>query len=235
MNKIKQYAQQILGWIINQLFPQQCIICQQSSEGPIFCCACLAGLPRMQTACGSCALPVTTTRSLCGRCQKKPPPVDLAKTLFYYQPPITQAIFQLKFSGKIRFAKFFGSLLTKAISKENLQADFLVPVPLHKKRLRERGFNQAIELAKPISKALNIPICRQIKRITNTPTQIKLNAKQRQKNIRNAFSTKQSFKNKRLIIIDDVVTTTATTHELAKLLKKNGAKMVAVFSVARAV
>ena len=163
MSKIKQQSQQMLSWVLNQLFPQQCLICQQSSEGPIFCRACLNGLPRMQLACPSCALPVSTAQSPCGQCQKRPPPVDYAKTLFYYQSPITQAIFQLKFSGKIRFAKFFGSLLAKAIQQENLQADFLIPVPLHKNRLRERGFNQAIELAKPISKALKIPICRQSK------------------------------------------------------------------------
>ena len=221
-------------WLLDQLFPKQCFICQQASGQQAICTACSIALPRIQIACPTCALPCNTVSSPCGRCQKKPPPIDHATALFYYQPPITQAIAQLKFSGKIRFAKLLGPLLAEAIAQQNINADWLVPVPLHRKRLRQRGFNQAIELAKPISKQLNIPICRQINRILNTPTQTSLNAKQRKKNLRNAFSTTHNFNNQTLIIIDDVVTTTATTNELAKLLKKNGAQTVAVFSVARA-
>jgi len=108
-------------------------------------------------------------------------------------------------------------------------------VPLHKKRLRKRGFNQALEIARPIAKTLNIPMEKYaIKRAKQTEAQSLLNAAERKKNLRHSFSLIKPITAKHVVIIDDVVTTGATVFELADLLKKSGVERVGVWAVARA-
>jgi ComF family protein len=110
----------------------------------------------------------------------------------------------------------------------------IVPVPLHKERLRERGFNQALELARPVSKRFSIPIANGLcRRHIDTPQQSALPAGQRTKNLRNAFSLTQTPKIKSIAVIDDVVTTGATANAMAKLMKQNGIERVQVWSIAR--
>jgi ComF family protein len=126
-------------------------------------------------------------------------------------------------------------LLTKFIKENDIELpDVIMPVPLHPSRLRERGFNQALELAKPIGREFDIPIdTKSCKRIKATATQSTLDKKIRIKNMRGAFEIVQPLDCKHLVLIDDVVTTGTTVNELAKILKANGVQRVDVWALAR--
>ena len=122
----------------------------------------------------------------------------------------------------------------KHIDKEGI-ADCLLPVPLHKRRLRKRGFNQSSELVRTLAIGLRIPVVLEgVDRVRQTESQTGLDARQRVRNIRGAFSLVPGFNYEHVLIIDDVVTTGSTVNELARLLKKNGVKRVGVLSLARA-
>lgn len=112
--------------------------------------------------------------------------------------------------------------------------DIIVPMPLHTRRLRERGFNQAVELSRPISKHLNIPLCTDTcSRIKNTPAQATLPWKERQKNMRNAFACHRDLSGQKIAIVDDVMTTGSTLNELAQVLRNQGAIEVYGWIIAR--
>jgi len=128
-----------------------------------------------------------------------------------------------------------GTLMAQQRLDEAEQPERLIPVPLHPSRYRSRGFNQAIEIARPISTTLKIPMDNHaVKRVINTHSQSELHAKERHKNIRGAFQVKKSIDAKHIAIIDDVITTGSTVTELAKVLKKAGVERIDVWSFARA-
>lgn len=247
--------------LISLLFPSRCIVCRQTvntdtvkesiKNTPVdkltvnkyieVCSGCFSKLPLNDTCCISCALPLpeNTNNALCGRCISKPPGFDYCYSLFRYEDDIIYLVHQLKFSEKISYARSLGEMLflrlQAEIQRTNEKPDCLLPVPLHNKRLRQRGFNQSIEIARVVSKKMEIPIVYDmVKRERQTEAQTGLNAKQRQKNIRNAFRVSGKVRYEHVLVIDDVVTTGATVNELARLLKKNKVKRVGVLSVARA-
>jgi ComF family protein len=234
--------------LLSQLFPSRCIICQQTVNSPAvnehieICPECLSSLPHNTTCCGRCALPLAEEISesvLCGRCIQKSPVFDYAHSLFHYEDDIIKLVHQLKFSEKITYARTIGEMLLLKLQDEilatNEKPECLLPVPLHKARLRQRGFNQSIEIARVIAKKLEIPmVIDAVVRQRSTDSQTGLNAKLRQKNIKGAFRIEHEFNYKHVLIIDDVVTTGSTVNELAKLLKRNKVKRVGVLSIARA-
>jgi len=199
-------------------------------------------LPHNECCCVRCALPLAEevgATAMCGRCINKAPAFDYAYSLFRYEDDIIRLIHQLKFSEKISYARSLGELLLLMIRAElpNVKQlpDCLLPVPLHPARLRQRGFNQSIEIARIISRRLQIPIeYDAVIRQRKTTSQTGLDAQQRQKNIRDAFEVATEIKAKHILIIDDVMTTGATVNELARLLKKYNVTRVGVLSVARA-
>lgn len=203
------------------------------------CEACLAELHYLDNNCSQCAQPITgpTENRICGQCIKQAPCFDRAISLFAYNSPVQQLIARLKFQKKLSLAHLFGTLMTQAIQQHHADdlPDCIAPVPLSKTRLRERGYNQAMEIARPISKALNIPLdCSLFKRIRHSPPQSSLNLKARQKNVCDAFAVTRHKLPDHVAIVDDVITTGATCNELARLLKKAGVKKVTVWSIARA-
>lgn len=239
--------------LLTRLFPSRCILCAQilsgqSVKGHIEICSdCFKALPRNNTCCMRCALPLADDVSdnvLCGRCIQKLPAYDYSYSPFRYEDCIIKLVHQLKFAEKISYARTIGELLLIML-QEKLQEngdsilknrpDCLLPVPLHKFRFRQRGFNQSIEIVRVIAKELGIPIeYDAIIRQRSTSAQAGLNAQQRQKNIKGAFSVVAEIKVKHVLIIDDVMTTGATVNELAKLLKSHGVERVGVMSIARA-
>ncbi len=234
-----EYAQKLLS----HLFPSRCILCsntvENSSENRVEICAgCYKKLPHNQECCVRCALPLADVRAkeiLCGRCIQKSPKYDYAHSLFRYEEEIIRLVHQLKFSAKISFARSIGELLLDLADKLDEKPDCILPVPLHSSRIRQRGFNQSIEISRVLAKAMNLPIeYSVIKRHRSTVAQTGLNAKQRQKNIRGAFSVIEKINHQHILIIDDVMTTGATVNELASLLKKNGVYRVGVLCIARA-
>jgi len=247
----EQFIHQLIRKSIHCVYPARCLICQQlAQESHDICNSCYQRLPWNKNSCRQCALPLAyapsvtneegcVSKVLCGRCQKKTPFFDSTYSLFRYGGDIVQMIQRLKFQQNLVYSRLLGEMLADGISERlnmtGSSPDCLLPVPLHKKRLRQRGFNQSIELARTLSKKLDIPLnIDGVIRVRATASQSGLDAKQRKKNIRGAFKLRKNSNAKHVAIIDDVVTTTSTVNEIARLLKGNGVERVDVYSIARA-
>lgn len=229
------------------LFSSICVLCDSTVDGKISICeGCYADLPRMLHSCKRCGVFLNEQAGIdiCGACQSHSPNVDYTQSALQYLSPVDYLITELKFNQSLSTAAILSDLLSQHLQQyfqtnpsSNLP-DLIIPVPLHKKRLSTRGFNQAVELAKPIASKYLIPLCKDaVIRTKNTAPQSELDAKKRQKNIRNSFEIGNMSRLKEIshvVILDDVVTTGATCNELAGLLKKSGVKKVGVWSVARA-
>ena len=223
------------------LFQSNCVLCDDLVKGKIsLCSACRADLPRVEFACQACALPLLEKDQgeYCGQCISIKTSIDYAFNLFHYATPIDYLISKMKFQQQLSAAAILADLLQSEL-KEGVKShgfpDAFIPVPLYKTRLVERGFNQSLEIIKPLARSKNIPILLDtIERNKDTQAQTKLSKKDRKKNIAGCFSLMQKPVHSHIVIVDDVVTTGATTNELAKVLKQNGVEKVGVWSLARA-
>lgn len=172
---------------------------------------------------------------LCGRCISRPPAFDKTYAPFLYQEEMRYLITGLKFGARHAHARLLGQLLVEQISQTARMPECIIPVPLHKARYRERGFNQAIEIARLVSSQTGIPLdLRSCRRRRDTPHQAGLTSKQRRRNIKNAFELAQPIAYRHVAILDDVLTTGSTAHEMALLLKRQGVERVDVWVCARA-
>lgn len=166
------------------------------------------------------------------------PPMDRTYALFLYEPPITRLILDLKFGHALLNSRILGELLAEKIKNEwycdKPLPEIIFPIPLHNNRLKERGFNQALEITKPLAKLLDLPIensaCQRIK---PTAAQATLLAEQRKHNILNAFQISTSLNYHHVAIVDDVITTGHTVMEFSKHLKKAGVNIIDVWCCAR--
>jgi ComF family protein len=205
----------ILERIINLLFPRNCVICRKNTQRIDLCEFCWKKLPRFST--------------------------EEIFAPFKYQEPINDFITALKFGEKLPYAKLLSEIMYEPLLEyyqNRPKPEIIIPVPLHKKRLRERGFNQALEIAKPLAKKLQIPLDYNfVIRVKNTLAQSSLSVKDRQKNIRNAFliqkkiAAKQKYQH--VAIIDDVITTGNTIDELCKVLRENGITKIDIWCAAK--
>lgn len=165
-----------------------------------------------------------------------PPPITQTIALFHYQQPIISLITKLKFRQKIIYARALGDVLGRQIiDSRAVLPELIIPVPLHKKRLIIRGFNQAAEIAKPISRLLNIPVdLSNVIRIKNTSPQTLTAASKRKANVKDAFAVKKDFFVRHVALVDDVITTFNTLSELAAVLLKQGVERVDAWCIAKA-
>ena len=231
------YFKKLYHWLL----PPTCILCHAASKQTLdLCHACTDDLPILLQSCPRCAAILTTDGLLCGECLKKPPAFDATYALFSYQTPITKLIMELKFHQKLVHAQLFGKLMTAAIEKRwyynKTLPDVIIPIPLHPKRLQERGFNQALEIGRPISKALQIPIdILSCQRIKYTQAQAQLVAEKRDQNMKKAFIINRDFTGLSVAVLDDVITTGRTLDEFSKALKAAGACRIDAWTVARAI
>ncbi len=232
----------VYKWLNNarfSLYPPLCLLCGSTKTTNIdICYSCLDDLPHNNHYCHICALPLTTDHSdglICGKCLNLTPAFDSCRTAFSYSYPISGLISNFKFAGKLHNGRLLANLLINYIEANSLDMpDLILPVPLHSYRLRERGFNQAIELAHPIGSYFNIPVdVDSCKRIRATESQANLDKKTRRKNIRGAFKLIRNMESDHAVLLDDVVTTGGTVTELALLLKRAGVKRVDVWAIAR--
>jgi ComF family protein len=229
--------QRLLSQAIGHLFPSRCPSCgaetDNISHAP-FCGRCWAGIKRYSgPACRICSTPFASQFShICSGCLKNPPPFSRALAYGIYDGVLADAIHHLKFRGIRRLHRPLGRfLLTLDLSG----IDALVPVPLSAAKLRERGFNQSLLLAKVVSGKAGIPlILNGLLKKKDVLPQIGLSAAGRTANIRGAFSAERSFGGMRLMLIDDVMTTGATARECTKELLMAGAADVTVAALARA-
>lgn len=216
------------------LFPQSCMLCADGAGGDLAICqACLEDMPwHHSSVCPQCALPAYDNQ-LCGNCQQSPPAFDSTRALFRYEYPLDAMLQRYKYQQTLHLAKTFSRLMqTKFTSAQH--CDRIIPMPLHPKRLAERGFNQSLEIAKLLAKTLHVLLdTNSCSRIRFTPPQASLRLKTRIKNMRGAFRCQQDLSGQHIILLDDVMTTGASLHELASTVKSAGASHVECWVVAR--
>ena len=221
--------------LLNRLLPPLCAFCSTPTGSRLCCDRCNALLRRNSVACDRCASPLhSTSGGLCARCQSQPPPYYLAVAPLLYEFPVDAAIKALKFRRHLYYLPVFGDLLASEIAQQFADVDGLVPVPLHRWRHALRGFNQATELCKWITRDNGLPIVAKAARVRATKTQSGLSAEQCRQNLRGAFSVSGALGFRHPLIIDDVMTTGATCGQLAKALLAAGAEKVSVLTIARA-
>jgi ComF family protein len=179
---------------------------------------------------------VAVEDSVCGACQKHPPAYATTRAAFRYAAPLDKLVQGLKYHGRLDLSRVLGGYLAEHLRSLNEPLpDMIVPVPLHRSRLRRRGYNQSLEIARFVSKCLKLPLnWRDARRIRPTAPQTELPRDARRKNVRGAFETSGAFSGQRIAIIDDVMTSGHTVNALAESLLKSGALEVRVWVVARA-
>ncbi|VAX05273.1 Competence protein F homolog, phosphoribosyltransferase domain; protein YhgH required for utilization of DNA as sole source of carbon and energy [hydrothermal vent metagenome] len=225
-----------LHTIQSLVYPPTCILCgAPGDKEQDLCVNCRHDLPHNTNPCLKCALPLpATTSSICGQCQQQPPQYNLCLAAFRYEYPLEHLVSGFKFRDKLAYGRLLSTLLGDYLEQRSEIPELLIPVPLHSARLRERGFNQALELARPLSQRFDIPIDSHTA-IRNRPTvsQLGLNKQERRCNIRGAFELAGKLTAKHIAIIDDVVTTGNTVSELAAVLLRSGVTRVDVWAVGR--
>jgi ComF family protein len=216
---------------VQRLVAPSCLLCAGASAGALLCAPCDGDLPRLASGhCDTCALPITSgTR--CGACLTHPPAYDHVCAPFTYAFPVDALVQALKYRGMLALAPLFGSAITSSLDE---RPDVILPMPLADARLRERGFNQAQEIARQVAKLTGIALLpRACRKVRDTQPQAALPWKERAKNVRKAFVCDEDFAGLHVAVIDDVMTTGATLNELARNLKQAGAARVTGLIVAR--
>ena len=227
--------------LLDAIYPPACLLCAApGTDGMDICAACRNRLPWLGPACSQCAIPLPAHSGdgpRCGQCLQQPPAFDASLSLFRYERDAVKLIHALKFNQKLACSRLLGTLLADAVARQaDALPDCILPVPLHRRRLRERGYNQSIELARPVASAFGIPIdVRSVERVRNTDAQARLDRKRRRNNMRGAFQLAGPLSVRHVAIVDDVVTTMCTVNELARVVKQVGVERVDVWSIARAV
>lgn len=213
--------------------PQRCVLCDAPNATSQVCAACDEEFPYASiTRCPLCAIPLPQTE-VCGECLKHPPAFDSAQAVFAYAYPIDSLLSAYKFSGQLTLASLFAQKMLTRLDCEILP-DVIVPMPLHADRLKERGFNQALEIARIVGRELKIPIDTiSCERVRATPPQVGLTREQRLRNMRGAFYCASNFAGQRVAIVDDVMTSGASVDALSKTLRQLDAYEVHVWLVAR--
>lgn len=232
MDALRRRIARLNGWLL----PWHCLLCGDAGvNGMDLCAACAAELPRNTHCCQRCALPLPVSATLCGRCQRKAPAWNAAWAPFRYAWPLDRLETRFKFSRDLSA----GRVLAQMWRQQPLPAalpQLIVPVPLHRRRLRERGYNQALELARPLARAFRIP-CRHDLLVRTRPTdaQTGLDAVMRRRNLRNAFALRSGAElPSHVAVLDDVFTTGATLSECTRVLQRAGVARVDVWALARA-
>ena len=225
------------GWraaIGNALLPLHCTLCDAPQPGARLCAACLRDLPWNGPACPCCALP-TPTGAPCAVCLSRPPPVDAAFAAFRYEAPVSTHLLRLKKGARFLSARLLAEAMASALHTRPLPLpDVLVPVPLHRLRLWQRGHNQSLEIARHLGRALALPVNPALaQRRRATPHQTGLGAADRRRNLRGAFAVDARVAGQCIAFLDDVMTTGSTLNELARSAKEAGAARVEVWAVAR--
>lgn len=229
---VYRWLQTSLDWLL----PTTCRLCGGDGEqGRELCRGCHADLPWITSACRCCGepLPAGSAELLCGRCLRRPPSFEQVLAPLHFEPPIDRLIHAFKFRGDLAAGRLLATLLADAATER--RPELLLPVPLHDRRLRQRGFNQSLEMARQLSRRHRLPLAANLLlRRRDTPAQHALPARARRANIRGAFELRGALPAGHIALIDDVLTTGHTAAEIARVLKRAGATRVEVWVVARA-
>jgi ComF family protein len=227
--------------LIDRLWPARCLVCGERGQAQRdLCGACARSLPWHRSACLRCAMPLPASPDIaaamvCGECLQRPPPLAQTHAAFAYAHPLDRLLPRFKFHGDLAAGRLLAQLAFDAFVACE-RPDALLAIPLHRDRLRERGYDQALELARPLARALRIPLRQEVLlRLRATAPQSRLDAPQRRRNLRDAFSIAEGAKAlpAHVVLVDDVMTTGATLHAAAKTLRRAGVERIDAWICAR--
>lgn len=222
-----------IGAKLGRVLPRQpCLLCGALTDHRAWCDACDTSLPYLPRAlCPVCALP-SIDGQLCGRCLRRRPAMDRSVAAFAYAWPLDRLVHALKYGERLMLSRSLSGCLADRVE---VVPDLLVPMPLFPGRLSMRGFNQSQELSRYLARTFRIPLhvdaCH---RVRDTPPQSTLGWKQRGQNVRKAFACSADLAGMHVAIVDDVMTSGASMHELAQVLRRAGAAEISAWVVARA-
>ena len=216
------------------VLPPRCMACgDEGCDGIELCEGCLATLPRNEVHCQRCALPLVRDVELCGACQKHPRPWDGVWVPFRYDTPIDRLESRFKFGGSLAAGRTLSACWARCDAPSALP-EAIVPVPLHVSRLRSRGFNQALELIRPVARKHGIRVLgHALRRHRETQAQSDLDAVSRARNVHRAFAATAALPVDHVAVVDDVMTTGATLAACVLALREAGARRVDVWALAR--
>ena len=222
----------LLDACLSALLPRACLLCGAAAPD-ILCTGCATDLPRLATPlCPICAVPLGAPAATCGACLAHPPAYDATCAPLRYGFPVDALVQQLKYQSRLASAEFFARCM---LAGPHPDGALILPVPLSAKRLKERGFNQALEIARPLARALALPIdSASLTRTRETLPQSRLPWRSRGANVKHAFACSRDLSGLAVIVVDDVMTTGATLDAIARVLKDHGATHVANWAATRA-
>jgi ComF family protein len=228
----------LLDWLV----PRRCALCGEPGAGDCVCPGCRADLPWLSNRCARCGaqLPPGFAGRECGRCGGAGRVSSRIFSAFAYVYPMDRLVTGAKFRRRLQCARVLGELLAAALAGALQRGtvdypELLIPVPLHPRRLGERGFNQALEIARPVAKRLRVSVRAELcARVRPTAEQTGLAAAERRRNVRRAFVASTAVAGARVAVVDDVITTGSTAAAVAQALREAGAAHIQVWTAARA-
>lgn len=227
-------AARLVSWVL----PSRCLLCgARGAHGRDLCAGCRGDLLPNRPCCPRCALPLAVAAPACGECLGADTPFAAAWVPFRYGHPLDLLEARFKFNADLAAGRVLASLMLERLAADGpARPQLIVPVPLHRTRLGQRGYNQALELARPLARATGIPLRDDLlRRVRATPAQTGLDAKARRNNLRDAFEVAPADAlPAHVALFDDVMTTGATLREAARSLRRAGVQRVDAWAVARA-
>lgn len=221
-----------LTTLLDLLLPQDCALCGQASGRDAVCPGCREELPAHGEACCPRCGDLSQTGEVCGHCLRQPPHFDATFAAFAYGFPVDRLVQRFKYGGQLDLARWWAARLADALPPGRF--DLIVPMPLNPTRLRQRGFNQALEIGRPLARRLDVRLAVDAcVRTRATPPQAELERDQRLKNVRGAFECRRDLDGLRVLLIDDVMTTGASLNELARIVRLHGAAAVTAAAAVR--
>ena len=236
---IRSLWSQLLAVAGDTLLAPACVLCGIEAAGARLCADCAALLEHNEIACARCAQPLPIAAPLCGKCLQRLPAFDAAWAGYLYRAPFDHLVQRLKFNASLAVGRALSPQWSVRL-KDHLRPrdapppEVLIPIPLHRARLRQRGYNQALELARDLGGELNLPVLpTALRRVRATAPMPGLDLTTRRRNVRGAFAVNGTALPARVALIDDVMTSGATLNEAAKVLKRAGVEWVEVWVLSR--
>jgi ComF family protein len=236
--RLQKWVDRSRRWLARALWPTSCLLCGAAGEEDIdLCHDCAADLSRNEPACSVCAepLPAASGPRVCGACLRDPPPFASSFVPFRYTYPLDHLVQGLKFRNELACGRALGQLFAVSLLARGAPLpEAIIPVPLALRRYRQRGYNQAIELALSIRRVTGLAVRSDVAiRQRETAEQAGLDRKARRCNVTGAFAIVTPLRERHIAILDDVVTTGSTARELAAVVRQAGAERIEVWAIAR--